>query len=134
MARTTTKPAFSTIHYVDYIRDLVDTAQTGTAFSRDFIERHTQALGGYASYLLHLPDVSLAESLCDALRARRNEWPLTFTGYRLAFPPHLTERLAGGSEEALGLWRTALGTEDEAPAQSNVRVLRPRGSRTTAVT
>lgn len=132
MARTTARPAFSTIQYVDYIRDLVDTAQTGTESPRGFIERHARALGGYASYLLHLPDVPLAESFCDALRACRSEWPLTFTGYRLAFPTHLTERLAGGPEEALGLWRIALGTEDARAARANMRMLRPGGSRAPA--
>ena len=128
MARTTTTRTLSAAQYVNYVRDLVDTARTGTESSKEFIERHARALGGYASYLLHLPDVPLTESFSDALRARRNEWPLTFTGYRLAFPPHLTERLAGGLEEALGLWRIALGTEDEGPAQANVRTLR-RGGR-----
>jgi hypothetical protein len=128
VARTRTTPTFSAAKYVDYIRDLVDATQAGTGSSREFVERHARALGGYASYLLHLPDVPLAESFCDALRARQNEWPLTFTGYRVAFPPHLTERLVGGLEEALGLWRIALGTDDERAAQANVRVLRPGNS------
>ena len=127
MAHTRTTPTFSAAKYVDYIRDLVDATQAGTESSREFIERHARALGGYASYLLHLPDGPLAESFYDALRARHDEWPLTFTGYRVAFPPHLTERLVGGLEEALGLWRIALGAEDERPAQANVRILRPGG-------
>jgi hypothetical protein len=128
MGRARTTPTFSAAKYVDYIRDLVDATQAGTESSREFIERHARALGGYASYLLHLPDVPLAESFCDALRARQNEWPLTFTGYRVAFPPHLIERLKGGPDEALRLWRIALGAEDESSTQTNVRVLRPRGS------
>jgi hypothetical protein len=132
VARTRTTPAFSAALFVNYVRDLVDTAQAGTESSRGFIERHARALGGYASYMLHLPDVPLAESFCDALRARRSEWPLTFTGYRLAFPTHLTERLAGGPEEALGLWRIALGTEGARPARPNLRILRPGGGRTPA--
>ncbi len=125
MVRTRTIPALSAAQFAKYVRDLVETAQAGTESSRDFIEQHAQALGGYASYLLHLPDVPLTDSFRDALRARHNEWPLTFTGYRLAFPPRLTERLTGGLEEALSLWRIALGAEDERPAQANVRALRP---------
>jgi hypothetical protein len=125
MARTRTIPAFSAAQFAKYVRDLVDTAQAGTESSRDFIEQHAQALGGYASYLLHLPDVPLSDSFRDALRARHSEWPLTFTGYRLAFPPRLTERLAGGLEEALSLWRIALGTEDERSSQTIVRAPRP---------
>lgn len=132
MAHTTTTPAFSAAQFVNYVRDLVDTAQTGTESSRGFIERHARALGGYASYLLQLPDAPLGESFCDALRARRSEWPLTFTGYRLAFPTHLMERLAGGPEEALGLWRIALGSEDARPARPNLRILRPGGGPTSA--
>jgi len=127
VARIKTTPTFSAAKYVDYIRDLVDATQDGTESSREFIERHARALGGYASYLLHLPDIPLAESFYDALRARQSEWPLTFTGYRVAFPPHLIERLKGGPDEALRLWRFALGTDDGGPAQTNVRVLRPGG-------
>ena len=122
----------------EYIEDLIQTQRgAGPAARRAFVRRHADKLGGYASYLLHQHDVMLGDSFQDAMRALDGEWPLSFTGYRLAFPTRLTAGMDDSLDEARAQWnRARMGTprtETEAGNEAGtVLPLPPRGRRISA--
>ncbi len=90
----------------DYARALLMVARHGDRYARRlFVQQHTNVLGGYSAYLLHLGDCDLEAVFHDAVLSRGGVWPKTLMGLRLALPKRLEAQL----EDPWKAWRALEG-------------------------
>jgi len=89
-----------------YLCGLLMVARHGDRHARRvFVRQHTNVLGGYSAYLLHLGDRDLEAAFDDAAHSRSGVWPKTLMGLRLALPKRLEPELRDPWEA----WRTLEG-------------------------